>query len=103
MPFAIFGQHVANIQLRQLQQIAQVLLVLIPIEPPHRATALSPDLGEVCSVNRFLERRHQHRPRFLGKLFPLRRHLALFDTIMNAHPAFAHPLVTQCERQGREI
>ena len=59
MPFAVFGEHVANIQLWQLQQIAQVLLELFPIESPYWPTTIDPDVGQVRVVNRPLKQLHQ--------------------------------------------
>ena len=51
MTFAIFRQHVANVELRQLQHVAQILLVLVPIQPPQRSAPVSPDIRHVRLVN----------------------------------------------------
>ena len=59
MSFTVFGEHVTNIQLRQLEHIAQILLELVPIESPHRSATIGPDVGQVCVANLSLKRLHQ--------------------------------------------
>ena len=103
MPFTVFGKHVPNIQLRQLENVAQVLLVLIAIEPPQWTATMSLDVSKVCTLDCPRELLHQFDAPHLRKVFRLRRHLAFLDAIMDAHPTFPHRSVTQFKRQRRDI
>ena len=103
VPFAVLRDHVANIEERQLQHVAQVLLVLIAVQPPHRSAAVSDDLSVVRIVDRHRKVLHQLRAPCLRKVFVLRRHLALFDAVVNANPPATGGVIVELERQSNEI
>ena len=103
MRLAIRRQHVANIEMRQREQVAQVLLKLDAIEPPHGPT---PVLGRSHRARRLqgrLQSRQQSLPILRLHVFRLRRHVAILHPIKHLHPALHSFWISQIKRQRRQI
>ena len=52
LPFAVLRQHVADIELRELQQVTEILLVLVAVQSPHRPATIRDDIGSIGLGNR---------------------------------------------------
>ena len=103
MRLPIRRQYVANIEMRQRQQVAQVLLKLDAIEPPHRPTPILGRGRRARRVQRRFQRRQQRLPILRLHVFRLRRHVAILHPIKHLHPAVHSFWIRQIKRQLREI
>ena len=51
MPLAVLRQHVADVEIRQREHVAQVLLVFLAIQPPERPAPVREDFRAVGVVD----------------------------------------------------
>ena len=99
MAGSIFRQHVANTQIRKLQNIAHVLFELITIQTPHRPT---PPRSHIAQVGLMQNRFQYFQQRFTGshrKFVTFGRHFLSIDTIENGNPLLPNGRIIQIRRQ----
>ena len=87
----------------QMQQVAQVLFVLVAIEPAHGAASVRGDVGLVRGMQRlgqWLQDGHALNRR---KFDAFGRHFMLLDAIVNADPLFAGGALGKVHGQGSEV
>ena len=104
MRIAVGGHFVTNVEMRQLQQHAQVVLKLHPSEPPHRAATILRDVLPRCGHQR-RAKLGDNRLALPGGDFGLlrRRHLAFLHEIKHPRPSVACFCMAQIKRQRRDV
>jgi hypothetical protein len=103
MAFAIFGEHVADVEVGQLQEIAEVLLVLVAIQAAEGAAAVAAHFGRVGFVELVAEGGEHRRALSGGKGYAWGRHFALGDAVVEADPAVADGPIGKADGQGGEV
>ena len=89
--------------MRKLQHVAKILFILIAVQPPHRAAAMSRDVRMFHFQDCRGELFHQVGAPLWREQFGVGRHLANFHAIVNANPTAADRTVVQIERKRGEI
>ncbi len=102
---AIGGQLVADVELRKLEKITQLILELVAGEPTHRPAPVLEDVGPVHVSQPPAQRSDKGGAFFFGEIvLPLRRrHFALLDAVEEANPAVAILRVGRIEIESEEI
>ena len=83
---SILRKHVANVQIRKLQEITQVLRELIAINAPHGAATIGHHVSNISFMQQRLERLQHLIALCLGKLLRGRWHFVLTDSIIDVNP-----------------
>ena len=86
MTDSILRKNLANVQIRQLQEITEVLCELIAINAPHGATTIGHHVSHISVMQQRLERLQHLLALCLGKLLRVRRHFVLADSIVDVNP-----------------
>jgi hypothetical protein len=103
MAFAIFGEHVADVEVGQLQEIAEVLFVLVTIEAAEGAAAVAANVVGVGGVEEACEGSEHGRALGGGERYARGRHFAFGDAVVEADPAVADGPVGKVCGQGGEV
>ena len=96
---AILREDVPNIEVRKPQNVSQVLFILVAIHAAHRSAAVLRHVGTVGLVQQRLELPQDRCPIGGGEFDTLGWHLALFDAVVNAHPAVTRNAAAEIETQ----
>lgn len=99
MGLSAFRKHVANIEQRQFQDIAQVLFVFFSSQSSQWATAVRYNVGAISFRDRIIQTVEQRLAIRIGQRCGVRWHLAGLDAIVNQNPAIAQLPVVKREGQ----
>ena len=102
---AVGRQLVANVELRKLEKIAQLILELVAVEAAHWPAPVFHHLGPVGFSQTLAQRGDKGGALFPGEIMLLlrRRHFALLDAVEEANPAVAILWVGRTEIESEEI
>ena len=103
MAFAVVRQPVANVEMRKLQEVAQVLLELDAVQPSYRPTSVCSDLRAVRRRDGTAQSSDHRRPLPVGQVFRLGRHLTFINAIVNQNPAIPYGAILKIKSQRSQV
>ena len=103
MAFTVVRQPVANVEMRKLQEVAQVLFELDAVQPPYRPTSVCSDLRAVRCRDGTSQSSDHRRELRVGQVFRLGRHLTFLDAIMNQNPAILYGAILKIKSQRSQV
>ena len=100
---AVLRQHVANVEVRELQHIAEILLILIAIQSAQGSPTVGDHFRVISVIDRSGESVHKLCALLLSYVFRFGRHFPLTDTVMNKNPSLSDSLILEVKRQRSKI
>ena len=95
MRLSIRRQHVADVQVWHLEEVAQVLLEFDPVQPPHRSPARRGLGRRVSGLQGTAQSAEERRAIISRDGIRFRRHFAFFDAVKNLNPPFHQCRIAQ--------
>ena len=99
---AVFGQQVTNFKLGQIQQIAERVFILGPIQSPEGCSTIVPAPGKIGRYQRLLQRLEKCRSFIFGE-FIFGRHFPITYAIINLNPHIDDSRVRSTRQQQFEV
>jgi hypothetical protein len=103
MALAIFRQHVSDVEVGQVEDVAQVLLVLVAIEAAEGTAAVAEDVDVVGLVDGLPQAAEQGGALGVGERDAFRGHFAIGYAVVDADPAVAERLIVEARGKRGEI